>query len=97
MNGQSQPSPSPSLCQHVCIAHSRAGDVAICPDCGVVHVSLQYMTLRFDRPGFTALQQLLNTAAHELQKHMPKTDVAGDAAGGVGLAPDLPSRADLLH
>ena len=55
-------------CQHVDIAHSDVGDVAVCPDCGVVHVSLQYFSMRFDLEAFRALAQMLGTAQTKIER-----------------------------
>lgn len=38
------------------------GEISLCPDCGVVHVALQYMVLRFDRVAFESLAKLMGDA-----------------------------------
>lgn len=57
-----------NLCQQVPIAQSNVGEVAVCPDCGVVHVSLQYFSMRFDLEAFQALTQMLGTAQAEIER-----------------------------
>ena len=49
-------------CQHVELARNTIGNVQICPDCGVVHVSLQSMTVRLTPDAFEALAELTRQA-----------------------------------
>ncbi len=76
------PSQSTS-CKHVGVAHSDIGDVAICPDCGVVHVSLQYVSMRFAPEAFRSLAHMLGVAqdridsfGHALQARSEDLDSA---------------------
>lgn len=55
-------------CKHVGLAHSRVGEVSMCPDCGVVHISLQYFSVRFDLEAFRALTQMLTTAQARIER-----------------------------
>ena len=55
-------------CQHVGVARSNVGEVAICPDCGVVHVSLQYFSMRFDLEAFRALAKMLGAAQAKIER-----------------------------
>lgn len=52
----------PPPCQHIGIAHNAMGNVVICPDCGVVRISLEYLTIRLAPEAFRALAQMLNVA-----------------------------------
>lgn len=47
------------------IAHSEVGSVSMCP-CGVITVSLQYLSLRFEPAAFAELQVLLAFAQRRL-------------------------------
>lgn len=49
-------------CQHLAIAHSKVGDVMICADCGVVHLALQSISMRFDMDAFSELSRMLGRA-----------------------------------
>lgn len=49
-------------CQHLAIAHSKVGDVMICADCGVVHLALQSISMRFDMEAFSELSHMLTRA-----------------------------------
>lgn len=49
-------------CQHLAIAHSKVGDVLICADCGVVHLALQAISMRFDMDAFSELSHMLGRA-----------------------------------
>jgi carbonic anhydrase len=51
-----------SACKHVEIATSALGEVVICPDCGVVHVSMQSVSMRFDMDAFQVLSQMMSKA-----------------------------------
>lgn len=76
--------PPATACQHVPVAHSPVGHVSMCPDCGVVHVSLQYFSMRFDMAAFGVLAQMLAQAQDRLQgvqeASRPATDTLGSSA-----------------
>jgi len=40
----------------------------MCPDCGVVHISLQYFSVRFDLEAFRALAQMLGVAQARIER-----------------------------
>jgi hypothetical protein len=54
-------------CNPICIGHSEVGEVAICPDCGVVHVRLQYMSMRFELSAFRTLSHMLAGAQARIE------------------------------
>ncbi|MBI2748364.1 MAG: hypothetical protein HYX43_03205 [Burkholderiales bacterium] len=54
-------------CQHVRLARSGVGEICICPDCGVVHVALQYFTMRFELEAFKALQTMFSEAQSKIE------------------------------
>ncbi len=63
-------------CRHVHLARSGVGDICYCPDCGVVHVALQYFTMRFELDAFKALQSMLSEAQTAIAQRVhtpPKT------------------------
>lgn len=72
-----------SPCQHFEIAYSSVGEVMICPDCNVVHVSLQNMSLRFELEAFRSLAQMLDQAQgkidhlRSMQIHRDHSDLPG--------------------
>jgi hypothetical protein len=49
-------------CQHLRVAESDVGEVALCPDCGVVSVVLAFMTLRIPLAEFGVFQGMLSRA-----------------------------------
>lgn len=51
-----------SPCQHISIAHSKLGEVLVCPECGVVHMALQSVSIRFDAEAFKVLSEMLSKA-----------------------------------
>jgi hypothetical protein len=66
------------------VAQSPLGSVTICPDCGVVHLVVSHVTLRFTSDAFGALEQLVTQAQARL------------ALGAPGL-PVLPAADLALH
>lgn len=74
-------------CHHVRLAQSGVGEICYCPDCGVVHVALQYFTMRFELEAFKALQTMLSEAQHKITQHARTTTATADpyaAANGDG-------------
>jgi hypothetical protein len=57
-----------SKCQHVGLAQSQVGEITLCPDCRVVHISLQYFSMRFDLDAFDALTHMLATAQSNIAR-----------------------------
>ena len=55
-------SPSSSSCQHALLARSPLGHVTVCPDCAVVHLSLNCVSVRLEVEAFAALAEMLNRA-----------------------------------
>jgi hypothetical protein len=51
-----------NTCQHVSIANSKIGEIMICPECGVVHLSLQSISLRLDLTAFAELSKMVAQA-----------------------------------
>lgn len=77
--------PQMATCQHVHVAQSQVGGVAICPDCGVVHISLQYLSMRFDLEAFQALAQMLASAQNRIQGLNGISRSAGNTMGASNL------------
>lgn len=80
-------------CQHVHLSRNGVGDVSLCPDCGVVHVALQYMVLRFDRGAFEALAQLLGAAQQHI--HQMRDGQPAEVEGRVLSIPGHPVKSAL--
>ncbi|MBI3712537.1 MAG: hypothetical protein HY253_06200 [Burkholderiales bacterium] len=59
-------------CQHLAIAHSKVGDVMICADCGVVHLALQTISMRFDMDAFSELARMLGRAQTAIESAQEK-------------------------
>lgn len=56
-----------SACQYVVLAQSPLGAVSLCPECGVLHLAIHNLSLRFKPSAFAELTRLLNSA----QAHLP--------------------------
>lgn len=68
---QSATSPS---CQHALLARSPVGHVSVCPDCGVVNLSMDCVSVRLEMNAFLALAEMLSQAKESLHSHTPKDD-----------------------
>ncbi|WP_020563504.1 DUF6686 family protein [Methylosarcina fibrata] len=55
-------------CTHEYLANNRAGTVLTCRECGIVHLHLQNLSLRFDTEQFTELSALTAEAAKKMQQ-----------------------------
>lgn len=64
-------SPTSSSCQHALLAHSPVGHVSVCPDCGVVHLSLDCVSVRLEVGAFLALAEMLSQAQKRLHGMPP--------------------------
>lgn len=62
------PSHQNAACRHIQIAHSKLGEVVICPECGVVHLNLQSISLRLEVEAFAALSTMLAQAQEVLER-----------------------------
>jgi hypothetical protein len=59
---------SGSACQHLNIANSKIGEIMICPDCGVVHLSLQSISIRLNLDAFSELAKMVKQAKATLDQ-----------------------------
>lgn len=59
-----------STCQHMLLAQSPLGAVSLCPECGVLHLAIHNLSLRFKPSAFAELARLLNSA----QAHLPAAE-----------------------
>lgn len=50
----------------------------MCPDCGVVHVSLQYFSMRLDVEAFRALAQMLGIAQARIERSAQPLPTPGE-------------------
>ena len=67
-----EPSIPSSRCQHTLLARSPVGHVSICPDCAVVQLSLDCLSVCLERTVFLALAEMLSAARqrlHDTQRH----------------------------
>jgi hypothetical protein len=67
---------SPERCQHIAIAHSSSGHITICPECKVVHVAMDHVTLRFTPEVFRGIAHMFASA----QARLDHASAAGGAA-----------------
>ncbi|PRD65920.1 hypothetical protein C6P64_07425 [Malikia granosa] len=54
-------------CQHALLSRSPVGQVSVCPDCGVVHLSLDCLSVRLEEKAFQALAVMVMQAQQRLQ------------------------------
>lgn len=54
------------VCQHALLARSPVGHVSVCPDCGVVSLSLDCVSIRLEVTAFLALTEMLSQAKNRL-------------------------------
>lgn len=62
-------------CQHALLARSPVGHVSVCPDCGVVHLSLDCLSVRLEKTAFMALTDMLLQAQKRLHSALPCKDL----------------------
>jgi hypothetical protein len=62
-------------CQHALLARSPVGHVSVCPDCGVVHLSLDCLSVRLEKTAFMALTDMLLQAQKRLHSARPCKDL----------------------
>jgi hypothetical protein len=65
-------SPTSSSCPHTSLARSNVGNVSICLDCEVVHLSMDRVSVRLDVNTFQALTEMLLQAHKRLQSMQPR-------------------------
>jgi hypothetical protein len=46
---------TPQPCRHIELVRSQVAEVAMCPDCKVVHITLQHLTVRLTSDAFQEL------------------------------------------
>lgn len=59
-------------CQHTLLARNPVGQVSLCPECEVVHLSLDCLSVRLEMAVFMAFADLLSQAkkrVHPTQPH----------------------------
>ena len=72
------PSSAPENCHHIQLADSHIGHVSICPDCGVVHLALNHVTVRLTPDAFRALACMTGEAQSRLD-HVASASAAAAA------------------
>lgn len=60
-------------CRQIRLAQSGMGEICICPDCGVVHVAMQYFSMRFELEAFRILQAMLGEAQSKIEQQQGAT------------------------
>lgn len=55
-------------CNHLTISENPVGDVTICPDCNVLHLTLSHVSLRFTPDAFRAFNELVGAAQARLDQ-----------------------------
>jgi hypothetical protein len=66
-----------SRCEHTGIASSTIGDVTVCTDCNIVHLTLSHVTLRFTPDAFRCLAELLGVAQGRLEQAFRSVEGTG--------------------
>jgi len=72
-------------CRYEILARTNVGHVAICAACGQVHLSMQYMTLRFEAGAFRALADMIDLARRRMEHTLAPdaTPIPHSASGGL--------------
>lgn len=70
-------------CQHALLARSPVGHVSVCPDCGVVHLSLDCLSVRLEMTAFMALTEMLLQAQKRLHGALPCKDLGSSGQEAV--------------
>ncbi|PPD32661.1 MAG: hypothetical protein CTY19_11070 [Methylomonas sp.] len=60
-------------CIHEYLASSDSGKVLICRDCGVVHLQLQNLSMRFEAEQFAALADMMTVASKKMLQQTQTT------------------------
>ena len=68
----------PENCHHIQLADSNIGHVSICPDCGVLHLALNHVTVRLTPEAFRALALMTSEAQSRLD-HVASASAAAAA------------------
>lgn len=55
-------------CTHEYLAASDSGKVLMCRDCGVVHLHLQTISMRFEAAQFAELVDMLTAASRKMRQ-----------------------------
>ncbi|QDX79877.1 hypothetical protein B9N43_00510 [Denitratisoma sp. DHT3] len=76
-------SPISSACQHALLARSPVGHVSMCPECGIVHVSLNCVSVRLEVTAFLALAEMLSKAQKRLHSAEPQESHCGNGQAPV--------------
>ncbi|MDY0012997.1 MAG: hypothetical protein RBS40_08925 [Rhodocyclaceae bacterium] len=63
--------PTSPNCQHAMLARSPVGQVSVCPDCGVVHLSMDCVSVRLEVNAFLALAEMVSQAQKRLHSMQP--------------------------
>ena len=79
-----------AACQCTSLAENEVGAVALCPQCGVVTLRLQYISLRFEAEAFERVASLVLQAQSRLGGVPPFGPLVGDRPDG-GDARDEPA------
>ena len=81
------PSHTPGPCSQAVLARSPLGQVAVCPDCGVVHLSLQCLSIRLEPGAFEALALMVAQAQQRLGPAAAPAQPTREAVSGAPTAP----------
>ena len=76
------PATSPA-CQHALLAQSPVGHVSVCPDCGVVHLSLDCLSVRLEMSAFKALADMVAQAHQRLHSIQPGENLGASGQAAV--------------
>ncbi|MBC3875912.1 hypothetical protein [Undibacterium flavidum] len=68
MKPSASQSGSNNACQHLSIANSKIGEIMICPECSVIHLSLQSISIRLDLDAFSELAKMIKHAQATIEQ-----------------------------
>lgn len=77
-------------CRMLPLASSHLGNVAVCPNCGVLTVTIQCVSIRFEAPAFDELARMLGQARAALLRHAVACNGDGPELAEATEAPRAP-------
>ncbi|MDO8310376.1 MAG: hypothetical protein Q7T25_00405 [Sideroxyarcus sp.] len=89
--------PVSSSCQHLGIAHSDIGNVVICPECGIVRISMEHMSLRLAPAAFRSLAQMLSDAQERIDNFKLAPQMPGVSGEAVDASQAGTPATDQIH
>lgn len=66
-------------CTHVGIAHNTVGEVSVCHECSIVHLTLSHMTIRLTPEAFRSMASLVALSQKRLDRAQQSANASAEA------------------